>query len=125
YQNGNQISILGVTRHYNVTGGPNGIPNVDNYDLGGLKISSVQGYYYTALVMFLLVLAVVYLIDRSRTGRAWKSLREDPLAAELMGIPVNRLKLTAFAMGAAIAGMTGTLFAALNTAVFSADFDVP
>src|SRR5439155_445889 len=68
YQNGNQISILGLTRHYNVTGGPNGIPNVDNYDLGGLKISSVQGYYFTALVMFLVVLAVVYLIDRSRTG---------------------------------------------------------
>jgi ABC-type branched-subunit amino acid transport system permease subunit len=42
-----------------------------------------------------------------------------------MGMPVNRLKLFAFAFGAAIAGMTGTLFAALNTAVFSADFDTP
>jgi len=42
-----------------------------------------------------------------------------------MGIPVNRLKLVAFAFGAAIAGLTGTLFAGLNTAVFSADFDVP
>jgi ABC-type branched-subunit amino acid transport system permease subunit len=42
-----------------------------------------------------------------------------------MGIPVNRQKLIAFSLGAAIAGMTGTLFAALNTAVFSADFDVP
>jgi ABC-type branched-subunit amino acid transport system permease subunit len=42
-----------------------------------------------------------------------------------MGIPVNRQKLIAFTLGAAIAGMTGTLFAALNTAVFSADFDTP
>jgi ABC-type branched-subunit amino acid transport system permease subunit len=125
YQNGNHISVLGFTRGYDVTGGPNGIPNIDNYDILGLKITTVRGYYYTALIMFLLVLSVVYLIDRSRTGRAWRSLREDPLAAELMGIPVNRLKLIAFAMGAAIAGMTGTLFAALNTAVFSADFDVP
>ena len=40
-------------------------------------------------------------------------------------MPVNRLKLVAFAFGAAIAGLTGTLFAALNTAVFAADFDVP
>jgi branched-chain amino acid transport system permease protein len=125
YQNGNQVSVLGLTRHYDVTGGPNGIPGVDNYDLAGLKISSIPGYYYTALVMFLLVLGWLYLVDRSRTGRAWRSLREDPLAAELMGIPVNRLKLIAFACGAGIAGMTGTLFAALNTAVFSADFDVP
>ena len=125
YQNGNSISFLGLTRHLDITGGPNGIPNVDNFDLGGLKISSLQGYFYAALVVFMLALFVVYLVDQSRTGRAWKSLREDPLAAELMGIPVNRLKLVAFAFGAAIAGLTGTLFAALNTAVFSADFDVP
>jgi branched-chain amino acid transport system permease protein len=125
YQNGNHISVLGFTRGYDVTGGPNGIPNVDNFDLGGLKISSLQGYFYAALIVFMLALFIVYLVDQSRTGRAWKSLREDPLAAELMGIPVNRLKLVAFAFGAAIAGLTGTLFAGLNTAVFSADFDVP
>jgi branched-chain amino acid transport system permease protein len=125
YQNGNHISLLGLTRGYDVTGGPNGIPNVDNFDLGGLKISSLQGYFYTALIIFMSALFVVYLVDQSRTGRAWKSLREDPLAAELMGMPVNRLKLIAFAFGAAIAGLTGTLFAGLNTAVFSADFDVP
>ncbi len=119
YQNGE--SIFG----HDVTGGPNGIPNIDNWDLGGLKIASLNGYYYAALVIFMLALTVVFLIDQSRTGRAWKSLREDPLAAELMGMPVNRLKLVAFAVGAAVAGLTGTLFAALNTAVFSADFDVP
>jgi ABC-type branched-subunit amino acid transport system permease subunit len=125
YQNGSRISVLGLTRPYDVTGGPNGIPGVDNWDLGGLKITSGTGYYYAALVVFMLMLTVVYLIDQSRTGRAWKSLREDPLAAELMGIPVNRLKLIAFAFGAGIAGLTGTLFAGLNTAVFAADFDVP
>jgi len=125
YQNGNKMSLLGFTRSVDVTGGPNGIPGVDNWDLGGLKIASVNGYYYAALVTFVLVLGCVYLVDQSRTGRAWKALREDPLAAELMGMPVNWLKLIAFAAGAAIAGLTGTLFAALNTAVFSADFDVP
>ena len=125
YQNGNQISALGFTRKYDITGGPNGIPNVDNYSLLGWNVNSVRKYYYVALILFLLVLACVYLVDLSRTGRAWKSLREDPLAAELMGIPVNRLKLIAFACGAAIAGVTGTLFAGLNTAVFSSDFDVP
>src|SRR5439155_1667963 len=124
-QNGNRISVLGLTRGYDVTGGPNGIPDVDNYDLGGLRISSVRGYYYTALIIFLLVLFAVYLVDQSRTGRAWKSLREDPLAAELMGMPVNWLKLIAFAFGAAIAGLAGTIFAALNTNVFAANFDVP
>jgi ABC-type branched-subunit amino acid transport system permease subunit len=40
-----------------------------------------------------------------------------------MGMPVFRLKLLAFTLGAAIAGLTGTLFAGLNTAVFSTSFD--
>ena len=40
-------------------------------------------------------------------------------------MPVNRLKLYAFAFGAGVAGLTGTLFASLNTAVFSSDFDTP
>jgi branched-chain amino acid transport system permease protein len=124
-QNGNQMSLLGFSRHVDVTGGPNGIVDIDNWNLGGLHISSLKGYYYCALVTFLIVLAMMYLVDTSRTGRAWKSLREDPLAAELMGMPVNRLKLIAFACGAGIAGLTGTLFAALNTTVFAINFDVP
>ena len=56
------------------------------------------------------------------TGRAWRSLREDPLAAEAMGMPVNRLKLVAFASGAAVAALTGTLFAALTGSVFPLAF---
>ncbi len=76
-------------------------------------------------LFFLAVLAAIYLVSNSRTGRAWRSLREDSLAAEMMGMPVNRLKLYAFAFGAGIAGLTGSLFASLNTAVFSSDFDTP
>jgi branched-chain amino acid transport system permease protein len=125
YTNGESMSLLGFTRQVNVTGGPNGIPNVDPWNAFGVSIQSLQGYFYAALIVFLVALGMVYLVDRSRTGRAWKSLREDALAAELMGMPVNRLKLVAFAFGAAIAGVAGTLFAALNTAVFAADFDVP
>jgi ABC-type branched-subunit amino acid transport system permease subunit len=123
--NGNRISVLGLTRGYNVTNGPNGIANLDPFHLFGHQLESLKSYFYVALVMFLVVLGAVYLVSDSRTGRAWRSLREDPLAAELMGMPVNRLKLLAFAFGAAVAGLTGTLFASLNTAVFSSDFDTP
>lgn len=125
YQNGEAMSFLGFTRQYDVTGGPNGIPGIDGWNAFGGHISSLRGYFYAALIVFLIALALVYLVDRSRTGRAWRSLREDSLAAEMMGMPVNRLKLIAFAFGAAIAGLAGTLFAALNTAVFAPDFDVP
>ncbi len=123
--NGNRISILGFTRGYNITNGPNGIANIDPFHLFGHRLEALSSYYYVALAFFLVVLAAVYLVSNSRTGRAWRSLREDSLAAEMMGMPVNRLKLYAFAFGAGVAGLTGTLFASLNTAVFSSDFDTP
>ena len=64
-------------------------------------------------------------VNASRTGRAWRSLREDSLAAELMGMPVNWLKLTAFAFGAGVAALTGTLVTALNGSVFPQTFEFP
>ena len=51
------------------------------------------------------VAVALYFANQSRTGRAWRALREDPLAAEVMSIPVNRLKILAFVVGAAIAGL--------------------
>ncbi len=125
YNNGNRISVLGFTDGYDVTGGPNGIANIDPFHLFGHELLAVKGYYWVALITFTLVMAALYFLNESRTGRAWRALREDPLAAELMGMPVNRLKLVAFAFGAGVAGLTGTVFAALNTGVFASDFDVP
>jgi branched-chain amino acid transport system permease protein len=125
YQNGESMTFLGFSRKYDVTGGPNGIPNIDQFHVFGARIGALNytAYYYVALVFFMILLFAMYLVDRSRTGRALRSLREDPLAAELMGMPVNRLKLIAFASGAGVAGLAGTIFAAANTAVFASEFD--
>jgi len=71
------------------------------------------------------VFVALRFVNASRTGRAWRSLREDSLAAELMGMPVNWLKLTAFAFGAAVAALTGTLVTALNGSVFPQTFEFP
>jgi ABC-type branched-subunit amino acid transport system permease subunit len=70
------------------------------------------------------VITLLHNLDTSRTGRAWRALREDPLAAELMTVPVARLRLLAFAVGGATAGLTGTIFAAVQVGVFPANFDV-
>jgi branched-chain amino acid transport system permease protein len=48
----------------------------------------------------------------SRIGRAWIAIREDEVAAEAMGINTFRLKLLAFVLGSAWAGLTGVFFAA-------------
>ena len=107
-----------------LTGGANGIAGVDPTNWFGYELTTTKDYYYYTLIVFVLVISGLYFLTRSRTGRAWKALREDPLAAELMGMPVNRLKILAFIFGAAIAGLTGTIFAANQTGVFPGDFDV-
>jgi ABC-type branched-subunit amino acid transport system permease subunit len=106
------------------TGSVNGIPNVDPFRAFGYEFVSNTQYYLLALGMFAVVLSALYLLNESRTGRAWRALREDPLAAELMSMPVNRLRLLAFMFGAAAAGLTGTLAAPLRTGVFPTDFDL-
>ncbi len=107
-----------------LTRGPNGISNLDPMNWLGWRLTSLTEYFYLALVAFALALVALHFLNDSRVGRAWRALREEPLAAELMGMPVNWLKLLAFATGAAIAALTGTIFAAEQGAVFPSSVDV-
>jgi branched-chain amino acid transport system permease protein len=119
-----RVNVPWSSEPLNVTGGPNGITAIDPLHLFGWEISSVGGYFYILLAMLALVLLVLRNINQSRVGRAWRALREDTLAAEAMGMPVRQLKLLAFAIGAAIAGLSGSIFAAWQTAIFPQNFDV-
>ena len=116
---------------HNVTGGANGLLNVDPLSFFGHALPvSTDGifnvaYLYVVLVVFVVVYVALRFVNLSRTGRAWRSLREDSLAAEVMGMPVNWLKLMSFAFGAAIAALTGTFVAALNASVFPLSFSFP
>jgi branched-chain amino acid transport system permease protein len=108
-----------------LTGGPNGIADIDPLDFFGYELTSRTQQFYFLLLAVLLVLVGLHFLSESRTGRAWRALREDPLAAEAMTIPVKRLKLMAFAFGAGIAGLAGCIFASVLTAVTAGNFDLP
>jgi branched-chain amino acid transport system permease protein len=106
-------------------GGPNGIINIDPINSFGHSVTSNEGYYYLLVVLVVGTMAVLRLLETSRTGRAWRAVREDSLAAGAMTIPVNRVKLMAFAFGAMVAALAGTIFAAQQISVFPTDFDTP
>ncbi len=108
-----------------VLGGPNGIVGIDPISVFGYQITTNEGYYYLLVLVLVLTMAVMRLLDTSRTGRAWRAVREDSLAAASMTIPVNRVKLMAFAFGAMVAALAGTIFAAQQISVFPTDFDTP
>ncbi|HXL19104.1 MAG TPA: branched-chain amino acid ABC transporter permease [Streptosporangiaceae bacterium] len=106
-------------------GGPNGITGIDPFRVFGHQLTSNKGYYYLLVILLVATMAVLRLLDTSRPGRAWRAVRDDPLAAASMTIPVNRVKLMAFAFGAIVAALAGAVFAAQQISVFPTDFDTP
>jgi branched-chain amino acid transport system permease protein len=96
------------------TGGPRGVQNIPKPPSWfGLHFGVLdpKPYYWLMLLAILLVVLVYKALEHSRVGRAWLAIREDEDAAELMGVPTFSFKLWAFAMGAAIGGFSGTLYA--------------
>jgi branched-chain amino acid transport system permease protein len=66
-------------------------------------------WYWLTITIIIVVLLLIGNLERSRVGRAWVAIREDEDAAEIMGVPVFRFKVWAFAIGAAVGGLTGAL----------------
>ena len=68
-------------------------------------------YYYLTLIAVVLVALLLRRLEDSHIGRAWFAIREDELAATCMGLNAAQVKLSAFALGAALAGLAGSLYA--------------
>ena len=120
-----KLLLLNLDRPINITGGVNGIYNFDPINLFGFKIISPVAYSYLIWFSAIVVVLGSFRIKRSRYGRGWEAIREDELAAEVMGINTTWMKLMAFAGGAFIAGATGALFASFQDSVFPNNFDFP
>ncbi|SHM38378.1 branched-chain amino acid ABC transporter permease [Cryptosporangium aurantiacum] len=87
-------------------------------------VVDIAPFYWLILALILLILVLVSNLERSRVGRAWLAIREDEDAAELMGVPTFRFKLWAFAIGAAVGGLSGGIFASRQGFVNPDTFDV-
>jgi branched-chain amino acid transport system permease protein len=120
---GYRMSLLGFGGPHDITGGPNGIANVDRIHAFGATASSERAYFYVSLVAVVVVFAVYYLANRSRTGRAWRALHDDSLAAQVMSMPVDRLKILAVGVGACAGALAGTINAALIQGAFPDDYN--
>jgi branched-chain amino acid transport system permease protein len=70
----------------------------------------------------LVIIAATWNLTFSQTGRSLSAVREDEIAAEAIGTPTTRLKVTAFALSAAMAGIAGGLFAHMQAGVRPEDF---
>jgi branched-chain amino acid transport system permease protein len=124
--NGYAWNWFGLTGTHDVTGGPTGITNIDPFRVFGHVLSNAPTDYVFVSAAGITVVAILFhCVNRSRTGRAWRALREDPLAAEMMGIPVKWLSLLAVAVGAGVAGFAGSVNGAYYQGVFPGTFMFP
>jgi ABC-type branched-subunit amino acid transport system permease subunit len=106
----------------NTLGGADGLFDLQGFHVGSAAIGSTLGYYWFEVIALILLMGLLHLLDTSRTGRAWRAVRDDPLAAAAMSIPVNRVKVMAVSFGAMVAALAGTVFAAQESGVYSTDF---
>jgi branched-chain amino acid transport system permease protein len=107
----------------NLTNGTRGIGPVDQVGMGFLdKIpgipktivsSDYRTKYYVILAFCGLFVWVSVKLRDGRLGRAWMAIREDELAASLMGVPLMRTKLWSYAVGAVAGGVGGAFFATI------------
>lgn len=111
-----------------LTHGSNGIPSVPDlklfgFDFGqphtllGIDIGRFANYYWLMLVLVGVIILIFTNLNRSRIGRGWVAIREDERAAEAMGINTFALKLLAFAGGAFLAGIAGSVKAHVDVSV--------
>ncbi|QKW05919.1 branched-chain amino acid ABC transporter permease [Streptomyces sp. NA04227] len=112
----------------NITGGPNGISSIPDLDFLGFNFGeshTIAGFelgrfanYYLLMVFIMAIVVLVYTrASDSRIGRSWIAIREDETAATAMGINGFRVKLIAFALGASLAGLAGTVSAHVTYSV--------
>ena len=135
---GEVIRVLAnnLDKPVNITNGSQGIRDIERPPLFfadtvrslGFNLNENQLYqqffYFVVLLIVLLVMIVVGRLKSSRIGRAWEAIREDETAAIAQGIPLVRMKLLAFGVGASFAGAMGVIFAAKQLFINPPTFDL-
>ena len=122
-----------------LTNGPTGINNIPTpglfnmvftrkggagetpfHELVGIPFSTEQRGIFLYLIILGLCLLTLWIINRllrMPIGRAWEALREDEIACRSLGVNTTGIKLSAFAIGAAFAGLAGAFYAAFQGSV--------
>ena len=77
----------------------------------GITGTPRQSNFTIAVLLLIIALIVTFNFVNSRTGRAVKAIRDNQIAAETVGLPITKYKLTAFTISAAIAGAGGVIYA--------------
>jgi branched-chain amino acid transport system permease protein len=109
---GEVVQII-LSNYTPLTGGADGISGIPVLSIFGYELSTELRMYYALLIFLAVLILIAVRIRNSTFGRSFVALRDDELAAEVVGIETTKTKTLAFAFGAAYAGIAGSLYAHL------------
>jgi branched-chain amino acid transport system permease protein len=122
------IVVAAILNLPTLTAGPLGITAIPPPRLFGRELVSPRDYYWLSAALLVASVIVVVRLQRSHLGRAWRAIREDEVAAQASGVQLTGHKSLAFALGAFIAGVAGSLLAHqygyINPEIFGVDVSV-
>jgi branched-chain amino acid transport system permease protein len=105
-------------------GGAQGILQIPRPQLGSFVLGSPVALFYLTLGASAVAAFVAWRLENSRLGRAWMALRDDEDVAQALGINLIRSKLLAYGLGAAFAGLAGSIFATMLGSVYPSSFQL-
>ena len=110
---------------FNLSNGTKGITRLDPIPVGYKNLGTFDfGEKFLLFVLLTIVMIFISLrLRRGRLGRAWLAIREDELAASMMGVPLMRTKLASYAVGAIAGGIGGVAFATHVDGVYAERFN--
>ena len=110
---------------FNLSNGTKGITRLDPIPVGYKDLGTFDfGEKFLLFVLLTIVMIFISLrLRRGRLGRAWLAIREDELAASMMGVPLMRTKLASYAVGAIAGGIGGVAFATHVDGVYAERFN--
>ena len=116
-----QFIIMYIIEHIGITGGANGM-QCPRPSIGNFIFDTRESYYYIVIGMTILMTFFAMNLVRTRVGRALIAVRDNDLAAEVLGINVFYYKLLAFFIGCFYAGIAGSLLAHYQATIHPEQF---
>ena len=104
--------------------GAQGVLNIPPPFVGNTPLDDPVELYYVALAGAGIAAYFAWALENSRLGRAWTAIRDDEDVAQALGINLVKVKLLAYGLGAAFAGLAGALFATMLTSIYPHSFQL-
>ncbi len=107
-----------------VLGGAQGLLSIPRPLVGSFELDDPVDLFYLTLVSAGVVAFFAWRLENSRLGRAWTAIRDDEDVAQALGINLVNVKLLAYGLGAAFAGVAGSIFAVMLGSIFPHSFQL-